>query len=551
MKSTLRTGLIAGLVLAFPAALTATAQANVIPGTDVSLGFLDSLTAVGRDGNFPGGMNALAMSTTSCNKGTVDVPWLQPMDEDHPFMGFLIVRYDDSGRMTQVSNYSYVKHGFFALASSQCDSCTVSPFGHDGTYLGIGCSDTYAVNNNSNNYYLGPAEEIDPWLGDWDATCSLFDAGLNPTPETMCDGIRDYTSFQASTLGPIGNRVHVPDAAFSDVGNPEFAYSSYYVIRGEPEGRRGNNLGSKTFNPFFNGSNWIFQDTSPLEYGSVLERWPGARVESETNALDDGRVYVSSSVTGPDADGLYHYEYALHNRDNNRAIDELRIPLCASAGVSGFGFKDIDLDLANDWTATRIGDELVYSTANNPLRWNSIFNFWFDSTAAPSDGAVSLGQFFAGPGADSFAVAADVPGTVFEIDLGPGCASGTAPTVASNGQATLGNSAFALELSGVAPNAPTFLLLSTLSTSLPVGSGCTLYLGGSFGAQLIEVGSVSADGSGVADYTVPVPSSAVLEGVDLTFQGFELAAGAPAFGVGNLTNGLLVRVGNDTTGCGQ
>jgi hypothetical protein len=43
----------------------------------------------------------------------------------------------------------------------------------------------------------------------------------------------------------------------------------------------------------------------------------------------------------------------------------------------------------------------------------------------------------------------------------------------------------------------------------------------------------------------------VLEGVDLTFQGFELAAGAPAFGVGNLTNGLLVRVGNDTTGCGQ
>ena len=30
-------------------------------------------------------------------------------------------------------------------------------------------------------------------------------------------------------------------------------------------------------------------------------------------------------------------------------------------------------------------------------------------------------------------VAADVPGTVFEIDLGPGCASGTAPTVASNG----------------------------------------------------------------------------------------------------------------------
>jgi hypothetical protein len=122
----------------FGAALLATpvaAQSNVIPGTDVSLGILSDLTMVGRQGNYPAGMNALAMATTSCNKGSVDVPWLAPMQENHPMMAFMVVRYDPGGRIMQVSDYSAVKHGFFALANSQCDSCTVNPFGHNGLFL--------------------------------------------------------------------------------------------------------------------------------------------------------------------------------------------------------------------------------------------------------------------------------------------------------------------------------------------------------------------------------------------------------------------------------
>ena len=541
------------LAALFGAALSpfasAAPQQNVIPGTDVALGILDDLTAVNRTGVFPGGMNAVAMATTSCNKGTVDVPWLAPMQEDHPMMAFLVVRHDDSGRMIQISDYSYVKHGFFALTSSQCDPCSIGPFGGDGTILGIGCSDTYSVNNNSDNFWLAPADEIDPWLGEWTAQCSFFDAGLNPTPGTMCDGNRSFTQGQAGSLGPIGNRINIPDAAFDPVLNPIFAYSSYYVIRGEPEAERGNNLGFRPFNPVWNGSKWNFNNIGALQNDTVLSIWPGATVESNTNANDDGRVFVASKVTGPDANGLYHYEYALHNRDNNRGIGELRLPLCDSSSVSGFGFKDVDLDPSNGWTFNHTGGELVISTGDNPLQWNSIYNFWFDSSAAPESGQASLGQFLTGIGADSFTVNTQVPTGQYDVVLGPGCGSTSLPTLAANSQATLGNAGFALEMTDNAPGATSVLYASPLGTSLPVGGGCTLYLGGVFGAQISQVAATINDGAGDGAFALPVPADVALEGVDLNFQAFTLTGAGPAFGLGDLTNGLLVRLGDNTAGC--
>ena len=51
------------------------------------------------------------MNTTSCNLGSVDVPWLAAgsgtMQSNHPYIAFLACR-EMSGRLTQISNYSYV-----------------------------------------------------------------------------------------------------------------------------------------------------------------------------------------------------------------------------------------------------------------------------------------------------------------------------------------------------------------------------------------------------------------------------------------------------------
>jgi hypothetical protein len=158
------------VLLAAGAALSA--QANTDPQIDLKLAAIDDLRALGREGAFPNGINGCAFATTACNEGTRQISWQQAMDPDHPFITFLLAR-EHEGRFEQISDRSYVKHGFFALSSSFCGSCQ----GTDGTVLGLGCSDTYSVGNNGDNFWLGPPDEIDPWRGEWDPVCSHFDRG--------------------------------------------------------------------------------------------------------------------------------------------------------------------------------------------------------------------------------------------------------------------------------------------------------------------------------------------------------------------------------------
>ena len=133
-------------------------------------------------------------------------------------------------------------------------------------------------------------------------------------------------------------------------------------------------------------------------------------MDSATNALDDGRLWVGSKVTDLGG-GMWHYEYAVHNQDNQRGVGALRIPTAPGAVVSNVGFHDVDADAGNDWTAQQIGSEFVFTTDTDPLNWNTIYNFWFDCDTPPVTGSqVALDQFLAGAGAGSVIVLADTPG---------------------------------------------------------------------------------------------------------------------------------------------
>ena len=382
-------------------ATTSLAQSNAIPGTDVSMGILGGFTSMGRTGTFPTGVNGMAMATTSCNSGSVDVPWLQAMAEDHPMIAFLLVR-ESNGRLVQISDRSYVKHGFFAQSTSLCSPCqNPSP----GTFLGVGCSDTYSTGNNGNMFWLAPPEEIDPWLGTWTAQCSYFDMGNPPVGGGAgCDGVRSFTMTQANALGQVGSRMRVPDAELNQPGT--FWYQGHYVVRGEPVTNRFNNTSSRQMIPSWNGFGWSTTEPGSQLDGSVLQRWSGATVNFSTNGVDDGHGWVAAVPTALGGD-QWHYEYAVHNVDNMRAFDELRIPIAAGTNVTNTGFSDIDANGANDWQVTVNATEIVFSTTSNPVEWNTLYNFWFDADAGPLDGSVTLGQFLAGAGADSFTV--DVP----------------------------------------------------------------------------------------------------------------------------------------------
>jgi len=238
----------------------------------------------------------------------------------------------------------------------------------------------------------------------------------------------------------------------------------------------------------------------------------------------------------------------VQNRDNKRGMGAFRIPICAQAQVSNFGFHDFDRLPLTDWTGAKVGSEIVFQTqsvSSNPLRWNSIFNFWFDCDAAPQTGAVLLDQFDIGPGALTVNVPSTTPSGVFNQNLGAGCGSPAAPTLYAVGapdRATIGNTTFALRSTDNPAGAACGFVLTTAPGTTLVGPGCTAYTANlpSLLGPLMTV----ADGGGVTSIPLAIPNDPSLEGVHLDFQLLNFAPGGALFNAFNLSNGLRVRVGN-------
>ncbi|MBK9383706.1 MAG: hypothetical protein IPN34_02615 [Planctomycetes bacterium] len=530
-------------------ALTAplSAQSNLRPGTDVSLGILGPIDEVGRSGTYPNGTQAVAMETTSCNLGSVNVPWAAAMGEDHPLIAFLVAR-ETNGRLIQISDRSYLKHGFYALSDSQCTPCR-NP--SNGSFLGVGCSDTYAIGNNSDNYWLGPPAEIDPWLGTWTARCSFFDLG---TSGVTCDGNRSFTQTQARGLGPVGNRVRLQDSDLSVAGST-FWYQGMYVIRGEPEAVRTNNLTSRGMTATWTGASWnVSTNSVPQLFGSVLQRWSGATMSSAANGAADGRVYLAHRVTRNT--GGFHYEYALHNRDNAGAISSFTLPICPGTSIRNFGFHDVDQSAANEWTMSVQGAQVVFTApAGNALEWNTIFNFWFDSDAAPvSSSSILLGQARLNAGAQpAFAIDGVAPLGRFNVYLGAGCGAPNAPVMTPGGlvpRAIPGNQGFGFDVSLAGSGSTVVLLGSIYSGTTNLAPGCDLYMSLLPGQDYITFLSATMGPLGTGFLALPVPLLPALEGLAIDFQAVEVQPGSGAlFGAYDLSNGWRVRFGAGITTC--
>lgn len=359
------------------------AQSNTIPGADAALKNLREIAALGREGTYPNGRNGLAPETVVCNLGMCPLPWQPAMSEDHPVFATLIAA-ERNGRVVQISDHSYLKHGYQAENGNLCGSCTVA-----SQALGPGCSDVYSTMVNGNNYWLGPPEEVDPWLGTWTADCSLFDRGEPPVaPPNDCDGLRSFTIVQANNLGPVGHRVAVDDADLIPSG--KYFVQVFFLMAGEAEGLRADNLGYRRFLPTWKASinTWNTIAVNSFKQGSVLGAWSGASLSSAVDGAVDGRVFVASRATPVGC--AHHYEYAIHNRDNGGGVEAVRIPLAPGATVSAAGFRDVDGSAANDWSVTVTAGEIVFAGPSNPVAWNTIYNVWFDADVAPATGAVAL-----------------------------------------------------------------------------------------------------------------------------------------------------------------
>ncbi|MFT4840046.1 MAG: hypothetical protein ACJA0V_003314 [Planctomycetota bacterium] len=402
------------------------AQSNTVAGLDGRLTVIDNLTYYGRRGPaYPNGEIGMAMLNSMCNPGSVNIPWFQAMQPDHPMFGFIIARVAND-KIEQINEWSFCKHAFTSInVNGACGSCQ-NP--GTGSLMGINCSDTYGAGNNASRTWLGPPQEIDPWLGTWNPVGSYFDIG-DPAQSgypAPADGSR---SLSQSVFDSVDNRVTVDEVDLTTAG-ASYYYALQLIHEGESLANRGDNLAHRGMTPSFGGSNWSFSNNAEnQEHGSVLTRWPGATVETASNGTDDGRFFVASKVTALGG-GNYHYEYAVHNVDNSRAGGSFKLPIDASATASNFTFGDIDTDAGNNWSAARVGNEVVFTaTASNPIEWNTIYNFGFDCDFAAGASSCTIDEHRPGAGASFVNVQAKAPsGSTFATatSVGSGCGGSVA-----------------------------------------------------------------------------------------------------------------------------
>jgi hypothetical protein len=117
--------------------------------------------------------------------------------------------------------------------------------------------------------------------------------------------------------------------------------------------------------------------------------------------------------------GTYDYEYAVYNMNSDRSIRELIVPT-GGASVSALGFHDVsysegEIYDGTDWPGN-VGtgivswntDTFATNQVANAIRWGTMYNFRFTTSAAPEVGQIELGVYKSG-GAMSYNVSTYIP----------------------------------------------------------------------------------------------------------------------------------------------
>lgn len=139
------------------------------------------------------------------------------------------------------------------------------------------------------------------------------------------------------------------------------------------------------------------------------------------------------------------------------------------------------------------------------------------------------------------------PATVTAVGTGCGGPAAPAPALSSNFLPSLGNPAFAVDVSQALPNSAAFLFASVglAPAPIPIGGGCFLHLEPLtaqflISAGLFPLGPVATDLLGIATFPLPVPGIPSWAGIHIGVQAAILDGAAPlGFGVTNALDLLL------------
>jgi len=363
-------------------------------GPDVIVGAIPDVSKYGTQVVNGVSISAYAFGTTSCNIGTVVLRWYQNTPY-HPVIPQNAYRIMPGGRIEQIG-IGWMKHGFCALQENLCATCQVGGVGCGSTQssLGVGCSDPYTSSLNGTQSGLGPRYEVNPTLGTFPATGST----VWPSIPTGQNTIGRRCQMKLNDLNPDLNigavylaectYIH-PDDAQNNNDNNNTSYRQFTV----------GSLTSGAYNITLTGN--TFQQKPAIYHWSTVV----PTVQYSIGDATDGRYILGYNVT-QNANGTYHYEYAILNQNSDSGAASFEVPLPTNVAVTGVGFKDVSYHSGEpydgtDWTITTTGGKVRWQCtqtyAQNPnanaLRWATMYNFWFDAASAPAVVNGSMGLF--------------------------------------------------------------------------------------------------------------------------------------------------------------
>jgi hypothetical protein len=384
---------------------------GTVPGPDVIVG--DLIDLVQLDNGSVGNRVGISLGTDACNKGTENVEWLALPDNRHPFIPQNLYRMSggatNNDRFEQIGQ-SWGKHAFAAASSNTCNfGCN----GVGGDHLGSGCSDAYGAGLNGAQDLIGSRAWVNPFTG-------FF--AQNPDPN-------DHSGHVHAPADPTAHRilVDVNDLNTSlNVGATYFAEAEYIVphegtwCQSHPDQcNMYNNASYRQCSviginqPF----SFNFVGNTVREQPAIMA-WTGAIVnEGEPDPGNDGIFFVGYKVTGPNA-GVWHYEYALYNQNLDRAIQSFEVvfpffppdlsnvgfhappqhPGFAHDGTQGdAGYSSTPWTFTKGFTSATWNCETFVQNQNaNAIRFGTLYNFRFDSTAPPAETTANIGFFKTG-----------------------------------------------------------------------------------------------------------------------------------------------------------
>jgi hypothetical protein len=315
---------------------------------------------------------------------------------------------NNNDRFEQIGQ-SWMKHTFLALEDFVCGNCNTSGC-QTGSHLCPGCSDPYVSGLNGDQDSIGSRAWVNPFTGS-------FPSNANDHSGHVHNGVSHRILVETSDLIPGGN----PGATYFG----EAAYISpheYTWCQSHPtECNMFNNFSYRQFSVSGGPTSFNF---SPV--GNTVRMQPAVMVWAGTGATvnqvepdpgNDGIFFVGYKVTGPNA-GVWHYEYAVFNENLDRGIQSFRVffgfpvPLNniqfhappqhpgwahdGTAGDAGYSSTPWTVDLGDGSALTWSTETFAQNQNANAIRWGTLYNFRFDSSAAPTLSEATIGFFKTG-----------------------------------------------------------------------------------------------------------------------------------------------------------